>query len=255
MTSKFNLSITAKYISQSQLARVLTEDWVKRSISCPACGSSIKQFTNNSPVADFYCPHCKEEYELKSKKNSLGNMVVDGAYDAKMRRLRSLNNPNLLLLTYDPVRFEAKDLVVMPKQFFVPEIIQKRPPLALTARRAGWVGSNILISKVPLAGKIYVFKSGRLEPRREIEKQWEKVIFLRQFKNAEQRGWTLDTMRCVESLGKKEFSLSDIYKFEKKLAIEHPKNLHIKDKLRQQLQILRDKGYLKFDGSGHYRLV
>jgi type II restriction enzyme len=43
----------------------------------------------------------------------------------------------------------------VPKYFFVSEIIEKRKPLSITARRAGWTGSNILFSKIPNSGKIY----------------------------------------------------------------------------------------------------
>ena len=35
----------------------------------------------------------------------------------------------------------------------------------------------------------------------------------------------------------------------------HPENKHIKDKIRQQLQFLRDRGYLKFINKGKYKLA
>ena len=55
-------------------------------------------------------------------------------------------------------------------------------------------------------------------------------------------------MNCIDKLGKKEFSLDEVYAFEKELKAKHPGNNFIKDKIRQQLQVLRDKGYLKFIG-------
>jgi len=36
---------------------------------------------------------------------------------------------------------------------------------------------------------------------------------------------------------------------------KHPDNHHIKAKIRQQLQFLRDKGYLQFFGSGKYKVI
>lgn len=69
------------YKSQSQKARILTESWVNNQVYCPNCGhSSIDKYPNNQPVADFYCPRCHEDYELKSKQNSIGAKIVDGAY-------------------------------------------------------------------------------------------------------------------------------------------------------------------------------
>jgi type II restriction enzyme len=46
-----------------------------------------------------------------------------------------------------------------------------------------------------------------------------------------------------------------MYKFENLLQIKHPANNNIKPKIRQQLQILRDKGFIEFLGNGKYRKV
>jgi len=61
-------------------------------------------------------------------------------------------------------------------------------------------------------------------------------------------------MNCIDALNKKEFSLKDVYKFEQDLFVLHPENKNIKPKIRQQLQFLRDKGYLEFIAPGEYRL-
>ena len=106
----------------------------------------LASFENNSPVADFYCRDCREEYELKSKRGTLGGKIVNGAYGTMIERLNSNNNPNFFLLTYDRESFRVKDFLTVPKYFFVEDIIEKRKPLAPTARRAGWVGCNIVIN-------------------------------------------------------------------------------------------------------------
>lgn len=62
-------------------------------------------------------------------------------------------------------------------------------------------------------------------------------------------------MHCIDKLGKQEFTLNDVYAFESKLSKLHPDNRHTKDKIRQQLQTLRDKGYLDFVSRGHYQLA
>jgi type II restriction enzyme len=62
-------------------------------------------------------------------------------------------------------------------------------------------------------------------------------------------------MNCIDRIGKKEFSLDEMYNFEKELKIKHLENNFIKDKLRQQLQVLRDKGYLEFIARGKYKLA
>ena len=42
---------------------------------------------------------------------------------------------------------------MVPKHFFVPDIIEKRKPLAETARRAGWIGCNIVLKNIPNEGR------------------------------------------------------------------------------------------------------
>lgn len=47
------------------------------------------------------------------------------------------------------------------------------------------------------------------------------------------------------SLPSEVFTNDEIYAFETDLAKLYPGNRHIKDKIRQQLQVLRDRGLLK----------
>lgn len=83
---------------------------------------------------------------------------------------------------------------------------------------------------------------------------WQKTLFLREEKEMSTKGWVLDLMNCIDKLGKKEFKLDEVYAFEKTLEEKHPGNKHIKDKIRQQLQLLRDKGYISFVERGKYKL-
>lgn len=248
--------LVTNYKNASQRARVLTEQWVDESVFCPNCGRlDIDKYPNNQPVADFYCSNCKEDYELKSKQDGLGIKVLDGAYRTMIERLQSSNNPNLFLLNYNLTNLVVLNFLVIPKHFFVPEIIEKRKPLAATARRAGWIGCNIVLQSIPETGKIFFIKNQQIEPKERVLAEWKKTLFLREEKETSAKGWLIDVMRCIDKLGKKEFLLDDIYAFENELDKLHPDNKHIKDKIRQQLQILRDKGYLDFLSRGYYRLT
>jgi len=256
MKLNFNTTVANKYKSATQRARVLTEDWVDREIFCPNCGQlNIDKYVNNKPAADFYCSNCKEDYELKSKQNDVGVKVVDGAYRTMIERLESSNNPNFFLLSYDLKSFEVRNFLVIPKHFFIPKIIEKRKPLTQTARRAGWVGCNILLQSIPQTGKIFFIKNKQVEPKEKVLADWNKTLFLREETEISAKGWLFDVMCCVDKLGKKEFTLDEIYSFEKELNKLHPENKHIKDKIRQQLQFLRDKNYLDFISRGYYRLA
>ena len=51
-------------------------------------------------------------------------------------------------------------------------------------------------------------------------------------------------LRVVQALGKKKFTTSEMYQFVPRLEQLHPNNRHVRDKIRQQLQVLRDRGFL-----------
>lgn len=254
MQLRFNRSLAARYRSASQVIRVLTEDWVGQQAFCPSCGSAIRAYENNRPVADFYCPACYEEYELKSKGTAIGSRILDGAYQTAVDRLRSNRNPNLFLLSYDRHNYEVVDFLAIPKYFFVPDILEKRKPLSANARRAGWVGCNFMLDRIPQAGRIFYVRDKTVLPGASVLDAWKKTLFLQKETEVRKRGWTLDVMHCIDSLGKEEFTLHAVYDFEDDLQSQHPRNRHVKAKIRQQLQILRDNGYLEFLGKGEYRL-
>jgi len=254
-----NLNLTAdialNYKSPSQKIRIISESWVDSQIYCPSCGNIIKKYENNKPVADFYCLECKEQFELKSKKNQIGSKIVDGAYQTTIDRLKSDSNPNLFLLNYSPQNLGVMNFFVIPKHFFTPNIIEKRKPLSTNARRAGWIGCNIIFQRIPSTGKIFYIKNKCIERKENVLRDWKKTLFLRDEKETKAKGWILDIMNCIDMIGKNAFYLDDIYKFESFLQQKHPSNRHIKDKIRQQLQFLRNKGYLEFIGQGRYRLI
>ena len=221
---------------------------------CPHCGNpKISAFPNNKPLADFYCTSCSEEFELKSQKGKFGAKVLDGEFNAKCERLAASNNPNLLLMNYDLKSLTVVNLFIVPKHFFVREIIEERKPLAATARRAGWIGSKILLDRVPESGKIHIVRGGIVRPKEAVLAEWQRTLFLRN-ELPDTRGWLLDVMKCVESLGKRDFTLDEVYAFEGQLRDLYPGNQNVKPKIRQQLQFLRDRGFIEFVSRGNYRL-
>ena len=160
MLLTFDTSLAVRYTSASQKVRVLTEDWVERMIFCPNCGQDhLVNYENSRPVADFYCQNCQEDFELKSKNGKIGKKIVDGAYEKMIERLQSDSNPNFFLLSYTP-DYSVRNFMIIPKQFFTTSIIERRKPLAETARRAGWVGCDILLSNIPDSGKYTWFVMG-----------------------------------------------------------------------------------------------
>ena len=65
--------------------------------------------------------------------------------------------------------------------------------------------------------------------------------------------WLAEVLKCIQKLGTKKFNLNQVYQYENELSKIFPNNKHIKAKIRQQLQILREKGLIEFiDNNGNY---
>jgi type II restriction enzyme len=252
MDLQLETDIATQYHSNAQRARVITERWMNRSMFCPVCGNAhLTQFEANRPVADFFCDNCKQQFELKSKEGAHpGKIITDGAYNTMIDRITSNNNPNLFYLTHENDR--VTNLILIPRYFFTPDIIERRKPLSDEARRRGWVGCNINISSIPTSCKISIIDSGVIHDKETIVGEYNKLKSLK-VDSLEGRGWLLDILLCLSRIPSSEFCLEQVYGFAPYLAQKHPENNFIQAKIRQQLQILRDKGYLRFMGHGVYQ--
>lgn len=254
MNLQMDLSLVQGYKSKSQIAKVLTENWIASESYCPSCLNPLQQAKPNAKVLDFTCGDCNYDFELKSKKGGFGKKISDGAYDSMIERLASDNSPHFFFLSYSP-EFKVQNLTAVPRYFIQSSAIEKRNQLSSTAKRAGWIGCNILSSEIAEAGKILIIDNFNVIDREKVKNKWFQTKFLQNSQSIETRGWTIDVLKCIEVLKTKNFSLNQLYQFEYELAIKHPKNNHVKDKIRQQLQILRDKGLIEFVSPGTYRVA
>jgi hypothetical protein len=179
-----------RYKSASQRARIGTESWGATNFFCPACESPRLNIAPRNTVAvDYFCPSCESPFQLKSQSKPLGTRIVDAAYSEMKRAILEDRTPNLFVLHYDLDAWAVRTVLLVPHFAFALSAVERRKPLAPTARRAGWV------------------------------------------------------------------TLADVYAHAGALAKLYPNNAHVRDKIRQQLQVLRDDcGLLEFTTPGNYRL-
>ena len=254
MNMYFDISLAEGYKSAAQKTRVLSEAWVTENVFCPCCGNPhISKLENNLAVADMRCKKCGEVFELKSKNGNIGKKILDGAYETMIERISSFTNPELFVLQYSP-DYAVTDLTFIPKFFFVPNIIEKRKPLPPTARRHGWVGCNILYSNIPEQGRITIIRGGQFVDKDIVVNKYVKVKSI-QTNNIESRGWLFDILNCVNSIRSELFTLKEMYGFITVLHDLHPENNNVEAKIRQQLQVLRDKRFIEFLGNGVYKKI
>lgn len=260
MNLQLDSGLGEAYKSRSQAARKITEDWGTKNLFCLACQSDLLiSETANTPVRDYTCSLCSATYQLKSKEGSFGRVVQNSAYAPKMAAIALGQVPHYVFLQYSRATWTVTDLFIVPGHFISAAVIQQRNPLRRTARRAGWVGSNILLGQLGPDARVVVVSSGTIRETNRIRDDWRRYVFLQSDKRS-QSGWGTDCLSCVRKLqletGTNEFTLQDFYgRFRHDLAIWHPDNQHIEAKIRQQLQVLRDGGVLRFLGRGRYQVL
>ncbi|EQD76114.1 Dam-replacing, partial [mine drainage metagenome] len=67
------------------------------------------------------------------------------------------------------------------------------------------------------------------------------------------RDWFPDVLACVRRVEGETFSLASMYRFETELRALHPRNDHLRPKIRQQLQLLVARGFVERVRPGVYR--
>jgi type II restriction enzyme len=239
--------------SASQIARVSTELWTGNNFYCPSCGTSLTSYQPGTRVYDFYSQDCNEKFQLKSSASAFSNSVLGSEYKTTMRSIRDSVHPSLILLHYDRKAWAVRDLSLVHRACITTSCIMPRKPLAVTARRAGWQGCMISISSIPRIGRISVVSQGVVMRQDSVLAQWKRSETLLRVEPS-RRGWLADVLNCVERLYS-TFTLQNMYSFEAVLGAKHPNNRNVRAKIRQQLQILRDLGFVEFISPGVYHYL
>lgn len=250
------MQLAAGYRSPSQRARRITEGWFAAWMYCPACDCDrLDPQADNTQVVDFGCPGCGAEFQLKAKGGTLGARLRDAAYQPMMARALAGNSPHFAFLQYRKADWRVVGLLLVPGHFITPNVIERCRPLSHSARRAAWVGCNILADRIPQDGRLPAVAFGKALPPEDVRRSWRQFAWLKDRKT-EDRSWLADVLRCVRAIGKSEFTLQDVYEYEEQLRQAHPKNRNVQPKVRQQLQLLRNAGVIEFlDNRGRYRVL
>ena len=191
---------------------------------------------------------------LKVKNGELGHKVADGAYSTFVQRISESTSPDFLFMSYSLSDMMVHHLSFVPKFFFTPDIAEKRKPLSDGAKRAGWTGCNILYDQIPIQGRIAIIQDMKVIDKSIVSENIKRAFSMK-VNDLESRGWLFDVLYCVNNISTAEFTLEQIYQSENVLLEKHPNNHNVRPKIRQQLQMLRDRGIIEFLGNGRYRKV
>ncbi|MBQ9874467.1 MAG: hypothetical protein IJM30_08375 [Thermoguttaceae bacterium] len=230
-------------INACGVARGIMADWPRDFLYCPKCGGfpvSTREY-----VYTFHklkCLTCDNGFEVISQFEREREKLVWGEYWSIEHRFRTNDIYDLLVLAYS----ETTRIIDLS---FVPRVC-----LDFDSLGKNGVAAVIDLAAIPSQGKINLYRDGLTRDKSEVVDCYKRANFL--FGDVkESKGWLMDVLYCAECLGKKEFALSELYKFVDYLKQRRPNNKNIEAKIRQQLQILRDKKYLEFTTRGNYRLL
>lgn len=240
--------------SRAQIARRVTEQWGATELFCVACSSArVHATTANTPAVDFVRPKCGAPYQLKAGKGATRSRVPDGAHSAMLKAIRSDATPHLVVMQYTP-KWHVINLVLVPRFFLTETVIQARRPTLPKGRSAPWIGCDIMLRDIVEDGKIRLVTNALARSAADVRADFNRVRRLASVPPAV-RGWTLDVLAAVRDLRQARFTLSEVYAFEDRLSRLHPQNRNVRPKIRQQLQVLRDVGLIRFAGRGQYEIV
>src|SRR5215470_2347922 len=165
-----------RYKSASQRARVGTEAWGAANFFCPACESPrLEPSPQGTAAIDYVCPSCDSPFQLKSQSKPIGGRIVEAAYSEMKGAILEDRTPNLYVLHYDLTGWLVRTVILVPHFAFALSAIERRPPLAATARRAGWVGCNIVLDKIPVHARIPVIQEGIVRPKQAVRDDYERL--------------------------------------------------------------------------------
>jgi len=246
--------LAVSYKSMSQRARVLSEAWARDNLYCVRCASrSLLSAPPNAKVTDFICPQCQAAFQLKSQSRAFSRRICDSAFEPMRRAIERNEAPNLFAVHYERTGWTVRDLIFIPSFALTLSCLEKRKPLGPQARRAGWVGCNILLTNIPMDARIVLVLGGAVVSSQRARELYARLRGLESLPH-DRRGWTLDVLNVARSLGRTRFTLADVYARSQVLERLYPGNRHVRAKIRQQLQRLRDMGLLEFVGKGNYVL-
>ena len=239
--------------STSQQTREATERWVDDNLYCVNCGRrQLERLRAGTPFRDFECGSCSEPFELKSATRLLSGPIPAGGYDRSLEAFREGRVPSFLLLSYSPATRKVTDLLAVNRVLISPMALRRRErPLARPGREKYYL-SSIDLSRVPDCARVPIVRHGFERPARFVRQSWDRFAFVRKPAEPEDRDWIRDVLSCIARLPGREFALRELYDFEPELAALYPNNRHIRDKVRQKLQVLCRKGVLRRVVAGVY---
>jgi len=131
--------------SNSRILGRAAEIYCCSHLKCPNCSScDWLECVTNEKSKDQICRHCNKQFQIKCKK--MNRQEYRRLVDTRIFKTVGAEYQTTLKSLEDKIDYIA---LLYTETYDVHEIlhIKERPPLAQTARRAGWQGCNLVFPK------------------------------------------------------------------------------------------------------------
>lgn len=110
--------------------------------------------------------------------------------------IREGHTPSFLLMEYS-LAWEVQGLTVVHHSLITQECIEERRALGPTARRAGWIGCNIILTKIAIEGRIPLVVAGNVLAREASRTALHACSFFRTCPRSDEAGLHLCSISCA----------------------------------------------------------
>jgi Dam-replacing family protein/DpnI-like restriction endonuclease len=147
-TVRIDFAEARQYVSGSQVARVAIEAWAASNVDCWRCKSPLLLVPPNRKLLDALCQRHGHEVQMKAVAGVAGDRLTAAAYGPMVTRIKSGVLPDYLIVSYDRLRSIVLLAEFVDGATLVADRVMARAPLSTTARRAGWIGATIDLSRL-----------------------------------------------------------------------------------------------------------
>jgi|688.fasta_scaffold1169375_1 hypothetical protein len=128
------------------------EQAVAKHIRCPKCKKTERTFRLLPPSftsSDLVCDFCGYFAQVKTIRQTNLDSLPEKLRGAAWKPQKERMDAGIFIPLFIVVFVSAKEFAIflLPTDFQTPEMFEKRNPLKETAKRKGWVGYTIVLTK------------------------------------------------------------------------------------------------------------
>ena len=162
-TIKLSLNTHYKHIFQNvgwknkfKIIGEAVENYIVYNLPCPVCNENkLEKYKQNEKSRDASCKNCKCQLQIKASKMTNVNKkitilkLLGASYTTTLASIKNNNVHFVIVYYYVDIYnyYHVSNIYFVNSKDINENCIEMRKPLSATAKRAGWVGCNLVFKK------------------------------------------------------------------------------------------------------------